>query len=190
MFDLVVSQSAPPAHVRHRAVALLAGVLATQAALAYADVRRRRDYLLSEIASGSQNHLRILDVDLQRAESLLDALEHIAHHPESEASARLRPLLQLVGGPVQTIELATDRLGARVTPSHARDRNLRILLLPEGARRRRVQIQDLDRVDPQTLRNAAPRCYGELGHSYIAWALNRLDMRSLVLIALAYLRVN
>jgi hypothetical protein len=67
---------------------------------------------------------------------------------------------------------------------------MRILLLPEARRRQRVQVQDMQRVDPNTLRHATPRCYGDTGQAFVGWALNRVDVSSLILVVLAYLRMN
>ena len=190
MFDLVITESAPPAAVREAAIPLLANIVSTHATLALADVLRRRSYLRAEIAADSQRRLRILQVDLERAEWLLGHLDSIRAAPVREAEVRIDPLLQLVGGPLQAIELTREFLAARVPAEQAGGHPVRIFLGPEENSRRRVQIQDIRRADPQTLRDATPRCYGDTGLAYIGWALNRLDLRTLILVTLAYLRVN
>ncbi len=81
---------------------------------------------------------------------------------------------------------AAARLPEREKPKHT----LRMLLLPEQARRMRVQIQPLEGVDPRSLQRALPRCYGELGSALMDWSLDRMDLASLVLTALAYVAMN
>ncbi|UCE02516.1 MAG: hypothetical protein JSW67_14935 [Candidatus Latescibacterota bacterium] len=191
MFECTLTQSTPPPHEHHKAAQLLAGLLTMQALLAYADIKHRRDYLRSEIESGPQDPLRMLHVDLERADSLLARLDAVQRAPLPEAAARLDGLLQLIGGPIEAVELSQRKLGVRVSPEHARGRHVRVLLMPHERRRRRVRIQDLDAEgDPRTAETARVRCYGDRGVAYIGWALNRLDLRSLFLVAIAYLRVN
>lgn len=190
MFELTVTQSSPPTEVRHQAKGLLAHVVAEQARLAHTDVALRREYLNSQLAAGSQDDLRMATIDVARANGLLAHLSALADNPEPEAEPRLRSLLHLLDGPVQALEFSRERLGARVRPEQLDGADVRILLLPEARRRRRVQVQDMRRVDPKTLRHATPRCYGDTGQAYIGWALNRLDVSSLFLVVLAYLRMN
>lgn len=190
LFDLAVLNSKPPDKVRRQATELLAGVVSQQAQLAHTDVARRQEYLNCQIASRSQEDLRMLEIDAARANGLLAHLSALADHPEEEARARLRSLLHLLDGPVEALEFSRDRLGARVRPEQVGGERLRVLLLPDERRRRRVQIQDISRVDPNTLVHATPRCYGETGQAYIGWALNRMDVSSLILVVLAYLRMN
>lgn len=190
MFDCVLTQSNPSPHDYRKATRRLASLLAMQALLTYADVKRRRDYLRSEIESAPQDPLRMMNVDLDRANALLERLDAVQRAPAPEASARLDGLLQLIGGPIDVLELSHQSFGVRVNPEHARGRHVRVLLMPQDGRKRRLLIQDLQRGDPRTAVNAKPRCYGDRGQAYIGWALNRLDLRSLVLVAIAYLRVN
>ena len=190
MFQVCIAERTPTPCVRQAAVPLLANIIRIQASLALADVRRRRNYLHAEIAADTRNRLRILQVDLERADWLLGHLDRMRATAELEAEIRLDPLLRLVGGPVHALELARDTLGAQVAPEHACGQRLRILLVPDENARRRVQIQDLRRADAQALRDAAPRCYGDTGLAYMGWALNRLELHTLILVTLAYLRLN
>lgn len=190
LFDLAISQSNPPGEVRQQAKELLAGIVSQQAQLAHTDVARRREYLNAQLANGSQSDLRMLEIDIARANGLLAHLSALRDNPEPEAEARLRSLLHLLDGPVEALELSHERLSARIRPDQLGGAKMRVLLMPEARRRRRVQVQDLDRVDPNTLRHATPRCYGETGQAYIGWALNRMDVSSLILVVLAYLRMN
>ncbi len=132
----------------------------------------------------------MLEIDAARANGLIAHLGALSSNPEPEAEARLRSLLHLLDGPVEMLEFSHERLSARIRPDQLGGIKRRILLVPDERRRRRVQIQDLDRVDAETLRHATPRCYGETGQAYIGWALNRMDVSSLILVVLAYLRMN
>jgi hypothetical protein len=190
MFDLTVTESSPPASVRRQALAALSEVLTRQALLGFQDVAHKRDYLRAQLQIPAHADARVLSVDLQRTEALLHFFTQVTRDPKREALARLDPLLQLLRGPLSALEWQRDRMGARVKLSYARERNLRILLLPEGMRRRRVQIQECDREDVVGPHEAMPRCYGEVGQAYIGWALNRLDLRTLFLATVAYLREN
>lgn len=190
MFDLILSESAPPEPVRRKAVAMLAGIVKTQASLACGDVQNQRNYLRSKLQSPSRGDFRMVAVDLERAEALLGFFAKVTSDPEAEATARLDSLLQLLDGPVCRLELAPTRLAAEVRPEYVRGRRLRMLLVPDALRRRRIQIQELDPEGVQPPLEPAPRCYGETGHAYMGWALNRMDLRSLLLSALAYLRDN
>jgi len=190
LFDLTVTQSNPPDEVRQQALGLLAGVVAQQAQLAHNDVALRRDYLCGQRAHASQDDLRMLEIDLGRADDLLAHLSTVAENPEPAARARLGSLLHLLAGPVQELEFGQELLSARMRPEQLEGGPMRILLVPETRRRRRVQVQDLTRVDSNTLVHATPRCYGDTGQAYIGWALNRMDFSSLILVVLAYLRMN
>ena len=66
----------------------------------------------------------------------------------------------------------------------------RVLLLPTPASRLRLQLQVLDGSNADTLRGAAPRCYGRTGVDYFLYALNRFDLRTLFLVAAGYVRMN
>jgi hypothetical protein len=190
LFDLTVTQSKPPTEVRRQAKDLLAHVVAEQARLAHTDVALRREYLSCQLAAGSQNDLRMAKIDVARANGLIAHLSALADNPEPETETRLRSLLHLLDGPVQALEFSRERLSARVRPEQLGGTNMRILLLPEARRRQRVQVQDMQRVDPNTLRHATPRCYGDTGQAFVGWALNRVDVSSLILVVLAYLRMN
>lgn len=190
MFDLILTTSAPAPPVRRRVLTALGEVLTRQATLASQDVSRKRDYLRAQMQDPVSRDSRVLAVDLERAEQLLDFFTRVTADPEREATARLDPLLQLLEGPLGALEWGRDRMAARVLPGFARDRHLRILLLPDGMRNRRVQIQEFDDTSGMPEREAMPRCYGEVGQAYIGWALNRLDLRSLFLATIAYLREN
>lgn len=190
LFKLELTQSSPPASERRCAGELLASVVAQQARLAYADVARRREWLSSQLAARCENELRMAQIDVARANGLLEHLRHLSGNVHSEAESRLRSLLHLLDGPVEKLELNDEILSAQIRPDQVGGARLRVLLVPEQRRRRRVQIQNLENVDPNTLRQATPRCYGETGQAYIGWALNRMDVSSLVLVVLAYLRMN
>ncbi len=190
LFDLSVTQSNPPEEVRHQAEDLLASVVAQQARLALGDVAQRREYLTAQQFDVSQKDLRMLQVDVARSEGLVAHLSALADNAKPEAAVRLRSLLRLLDGPVEQLDFGFGHLSARVRPEQLGGHKLRIVLVPEERRRRRVQIQDIGRCDPSSLHHATPRCYGEMGQAYIGWALNRMDVSSLILVVLAYLRMN
>jgi hypothetical protein len=190
MFTLIVCDRNPPPRVRQQAVASLGRILTCQAALALQDVRQRREYFLALRRDPSREPSRIMSIDFERTETLLAFFGQVTRDPGREAERCLDTLLSLVGGCLVALEFARDRLGARVTPSQVQDRNLRILLLPEGQRRRRIQIQEVDTANPSQAKDAMPRCYGDAGYAYMGWALNRLDLRTLFLTTVAYLREN
>ncbi len=190
MFTLTVCESNPPPPKRQQALASLGQILTCQASLALQDVRQRREYFLALRRDPSREPSRMMSVDLERAETLLAFFGRVTRDPLAEAARCLEALLPLVGGSLTALEFARDRLGARVAPSQVQDRNLRILLLPEGLRRRRIQIQELDASNPSQTKDAMPRCYGDAGFAYMGWALNRLDLRTLFLTTIAYLREN
>lgn len=190
MFTLTLCESNPPPPVRQQALVSLGKILTCQASLAVQDVRQRREYFLALRRDPSREPSRMMSVDLERAETLLLFFCQVTCDPRREAERCLDSLLPLVGGCLTALEFARDRLGARVAPSQVQDRNLRILLLPEGMRRRRIQIQELDAANPSQAKDAMPRCYGDAGYAYMGWALNRLDLRTLFLTTVAYLREN
>lgn len=190
MYEVVVTRSDPPPPVRLRAHAVLTNVLITQVSLLLPGIRKQRDYLLAKVREEPRKSGRMWKVDLQRAESLLQSLEDILEDPEAAATVRLDPLLRLIDGPVGAIELAPNRLGARILPEMARGRAVRVLLEPDPSRRRRVQVEELDPENPSVVQSVGPRCYGDVGHSYISWALNRMDLSTLILATVAYLRDN
>lgn len=190
MFDLILTTPAPAPLLRQRALAALGEVLTRQATLAFQDVTRKRDYIRAQLQDPASGDARALGVDLERAEALLGFFVRVVRDPEREATARLDPLLQLLAGPLGALEWNRDRMAARVLPGFARDRHVRVLLVPDGLRRRRVQIQEFDPANTIPEREAMPRCYGDVGQAYIGWALNRLDLRSLILATIAYLNEN
>ena len=190
MFDLVLTTSTPAPPLRQRALAALGEVLTRQATLAYHDVVRKRDYIRAQVQDPNCGDARALGVDLERAETLLAFFTRVTRNPTHEATVRLEPLLQLLEGPLCALEWTHDRMAARVLPGFARDRHIRIVLVPDGMRRRRVQIQEFDPTHATPEREAIPRCYGDVGQAYIGWALNRLDLRTLILATIAYLREN
>jgi hypothetical protein len=190
MFDVVLTESTPVPPLRQRALASLTSILTTQITLILPGIETQRDYIRAKSREEGRKAGRMWKVDLQRADFLLQSLQGMLAHPEAAAASRLDALLHLLDGPLEAVELAPDRLGARVRPRMARGRAVRILLEAETLRRSRVQIEELDPENSIVVQSRGPRCYGEVGQSYISWALNRMDLSTLVMATVAYLRDN
>jgi len=190
MFDVVLTASAPPEAARQTALTCLTDILSRQIRLILPGISTQRDYIRAKAREEGRRAGRMWKVDLQRAEALMRSLEDMLADPETAAVVRLDSLLRLLDGPLDALELAPQRLGARIRPEMARGRTVRILLETERLRRRRVQIEELDPENPVIVHNSGPRCYGEVGQSYISWALNRMDLASLIMATVAYLRDN
>ena len=190
MFDVILTESNPAPPLRERALTALSSVLTTQITLILPGISKHRDYIQAKSREEGRKSGRMWKVDLQRADNLLRSLEDMRSDPEAAAERRLGPLLRLIDGPIGAIELAPDRLGALVLPEMARGRAVRILLEPESLRQRRVQIEELDPENLVHVQSRGPRCYGEIGQSYISWALNRMDFSTLIMATVAYLRDN
>ena len=190
MFDLLIERSDVSAPLRARAAEYVAGVLVTQATLRMSDLQRRRQYLAAELSIPGRGRQQASQVDLDAVGAQMQALDRIRLGAAREAHTHLESLLRLLNGPVQALEFGEFRFAARLPSRESSQHSLRMLLLPEQPRRMRVQIQPMEGVDPRTLQRAMPRCYGELGSALMDWSLDRMDLSSLVLTALAYVAMN
>lgn len=189
MQDLVIRDAAPDATLRNRAIERLSHIVETHAALRLDEVRRNRDSLEAELQRAVAPS-RARRVDLQRAHELVGQLRAMHNMPRATAESRLDQVLPLVGGVLECLEFDRDGLAGCVAPATARGRHVRVLLRPAAMRSERIQVEELRAGWARPVIGRGVPCYGRTALDYFIYALNRLDLRTLFLVAAGYLRMN
>jgi hypothetical protein len=125
-----------------------------------------------------------------RAEAALKHLVETESKAAAHAAEQLPALLRELGGLVEAYDLGHGCLGVRV-PVQRNDLGCRALLLPERARRFRIQMQPYGpNGPPQGPEPARQACLGMHGDRFVDLALDRMHLPTFVLAMASYVRTN
>lgn len=165
-------------------------VIAAQSRLRQIDLRRKRDLFMASRSERTGRLRRMVDADLTRTEASLLHLVRVEKEARSIAEEQLEPLCRCLHGLVAAYDIGDRTLGVRIG-SHGSRHMIRMLLLPEPARRMRVQLQTYGKGSPPTGRNPCrPVCLGHRGDAYTDLALDAMDLPTLVQTLVSYVRTN
>ena len=187
MFKMSLSEPrlAPP--LFEQACHELSRVLDAQRQLRQSDVEKKCHSLHVQLRSGRAGD-RSTVVDLECAMRAAKALEVM--QPEELAVKQLPLLLRHVGGLIETIDLGSSYLGLRIR-NHEKASSTRAVVLPEPSRRLRVQMQPYGNGTPPEGPNPCRQtCLGAHGDSFVDFALDQLDLPTLALTLVSYVRTN
>ena len=190
MFTVTLSTPQPEAAVLTRAREQLAALIQIHSRIRCADLLHRREVWVASQSGPRRRSDRYRDIDIARTEWNLKRLREMDALAVVHAGHQLPMLLRELGGLVKAYDLGGGCLGVRV-PIPSSDLECRALLLPETARRLRIQLQPYGLGGPPPGPEPAHNvCLGTHGDRFVDLALDRMHLPTLVLALVSYVRTN